>query len=117
VDVPERFREIATLSDKASAEDAQSHTHAEVAAALHALSDEDFRYLMGWMLFGRDYQPSEGNPHDALGEYVRNSVIHPRDEKESSLENKPIGQYLRAAVEHLAAEAPEHSAEAEPENL
>jgi hypothetical protein len=84
---------------------------------VHALTDEDFRYLMGWTLFGRDYKPSEGNPHDALGEYVRKSVIYPRDVQESYLEDKPIGEYLRAAVEHLATEVPEHSTDAEQESL
>ena len=133
MDVPDKFREIARLSDEEYAEDARLHTDAEetagvqaqlerrnprpLAAAVQSLSDEDFRYLMGWTLFGRDYKPSEGNPYDALGEYVRKSVIYPRDVQESYLEDNPIGEYLRAAVEHLATEVPEHSTDSEQERL
>ena len=113
VDVPDKFREIARLSDEERTAAAQTSLKRfeprPVAAAMQALSDEDFSYLMGWTMFGRDYKPSEGNPHDALGEYVRKSIVYPRDVQESYLEDKPIGEYLRAAIENLATEVPEHS--------
>jgi len=112
MDVPEKFREIVRLSDEERAKVALPEGVDALVAdmmarptpltlAVDALSDEDFRYLMGWTLFGRDYTPDEGPPYEALTQYIRNSVIHPRDAQGGYLEQKPIGEYLRSAAKHL----------------
>jgi hypothetical protein len=123
--VPEQFAEIARLSDQTRAEDDLSVTAEsnpklteQVQAQfdkeclggtprqalyenLSALSDESFKELMGWVLFGRDYTPREGDPSVVLGQYISDAIIYPRDIQESYLEAKPIGEYLRDAMKHL----------------
>ncbi|MGD0788669.1 MAG: hypothetical protein ABR898_11840 [Terracidiphilus sp.] len=65
------------------------------------MSDESFKELMGWVLFGRDYTPREGDPSVILGQYIRDAIIYPCDIQESYLEAKPIGENLRDAMKHL----------------
>jgi hypothetical protein len=122
--VPEQFAEAARLSDEARAKHRQAVTavgnpeltqqvQAEVNAEymsgqpgpLYAyfekMSDESFKELMGWVLFGRDYAPSDGDPSEVLGRYIRDATIYPRDVQEMYLEQKPVGKYLRNAMEHI----------------
>lgn len=112
MDVPEKFREIVRLSDEERAKVALPEgVDASVAdmmarptpltLAVDAISDEEFRSLMGWTIFGRDYKSDQGNPAEALAQYIRKSVIYPRANQGGYLEEKPIGEYLRAAIEHL----------------
>ena len=123
--VPEQFAEIARLSDQSRAEDERSVTatrnpeladqvraqyekerlggtlHQRLYERLAELSDESFRELMGWVIFGRDYSPEEGDPTFVLGKYIRTAVIDPRNIQESYLEDKPIGEYLRNAMTYI----------------
>lgn len=66
--------------------------------AIDALRDADFKELMGWTLFERDYFPENGEPVTALIRAIQNAVIYPREAQGGYLEGKPIGEYLRAAV-------------------
>ena len=119
--LPDRFVEIVRLSDAAVADSEQAVTansnpemseqaladyerqllgdtpEQELYEYLSAMNDESFRELMGWALFGRDYTPNDGDPYAVLGEYVRDAVIYPRDNEESYLAQKPIGEYVRKA--------------------
>jgi hypothetical protein len=123
--VPEEFAEIAKLSDEERAESKQAVTAVSnpelaeqvrahylrerlggtprqaLSSQLQALSDESFKQLMGWVLFGRDYAPSKGDPSIVLEQYIRDATIYPRNYQESYLEQKPIGKYLRRAMEHI----------------
>ena len=123
--VPDQFVEIARLSDEADADSEQTITAnsnpemTEQAIAdfqrqclggtpdralyeyLSTMSDELFKELMGWVLFGRDYTPMDGDPERILGEYIRNAVIHPRQYEEVYLGQKPIGKYLRSAWRYM----------------
>jgi hypothetical protein len=122
--VPEQFAEIARLSDEERSEDSTATTDSgfgERARAryvrerlggtptprqalfehLEALSDESFKELLGWVIFGRDYEPGEGDPSIALGHYIDAAVIYPRNLQEMYLQEKPIGKYLRAATHSL----------------
>jgi hypothetical protein len=122
--VPEQFAEIARLSDEARAKHRQAVTAnsnpeltRQVLAVAEAeymslqprplftymatMSDESFKELMGWVLFGRDYTPRDGNPFEVLERYIRDATIYPRDVQEIYLEQKPIGKYLRKAMEHI----------------
>lgn len=123
--VPEEFAEIARLSDEARAEAKQAVTAisnpklGEQALAqldrecmggtprqaldehLRALSDESFKKLMGWVLFGRDYKPWNGDPSLVLGQCISDATIYPRHHQEGYLEQKPIGEYLRDAMRHI----------------
>ncbi len=123
--VPEQFAEIARLSDEtraASRQEVGAASNPEMSEQvraqyekeclggtprqalyerLGALSDESFKELMVWVLFGRDYKPIEGDPSLVLGRFITDAVIYPRDFQESYLEQKPIGRYLRDAMQHL----------------
>jgi DNA-binding transcriptional ArsR family regulator len=123
--MPPQFEEIARLSDIARAESARavtSHSNPELTreviavvkaeyesgkpralySALMALSDESFKELTGWVLFGRDYSPDQGEPDEVLMRYIDSPEISPREAGVIYLERKPIGKYLRNAVEHLS---------------
>ena len=89
--IPQQFAEIARLSDVVRADDIQAVTansnpemgkqvlahfnreclvgtpRQDLYAHLEALSDESFKELMGWVLFGRDYTPRDGDPTEVLG--------------------------------------------------
>lgn len=82
-----------------------------LSAAIDALSDADFKELMGWVLFGREYTPEDGDPCEVLSRYTQNAVIYPRDEQADYLEQKPIGKYLRKAIEHLETTTSEEDSE------
>jgi hypothetical protein len=111
--VPEKFAEIVKLNDEDQRTDTRLSPEARFEAdvkrtgpkplsvAIDALSDADFRDLMGWTLFGRDYSPDDGDPAEALVRFIREAVIYPRAAMGGYIEQKPIGEYLRAAVEHL----------------
>lgn len=122
---PQEFAEIARLSDRTRADvgravtatgnpglskQVQAQVQKEYRGGttrqalfehLGALSDDSFKELMGWMLFGRDYTPVDGDPYIVLERYISDAVIYPRAAQESYLEQKPIGEYLRNAEEHL----------------
>jgi len=70
-------------------------------AAMDALSDEHFRQLKGWVLFGRDYSIEDGDALEQLREHIEKAIIEPRMAESAYLESKPIGQYLRQAEKHL----------------
>ncbi len=121
--VPERFAEIARLSDEDRAKHekllAGLHTAEEIAPvaqamfeqeringpsplffALNALNDEDAKQLTGWVLFGRDYDPTDddSDPATALSGFIQSAVIYPRDVNTDYLMGKPIGEYLQEAM-------------------
>jgi hypothetical protein len=122
--LPPEFEEIARLSDIARAESRQSsraHSNPELTeharaqlnaeyesgkptplfAAMMALSDESFKELSGWTLFGRDYTYAQGEPFQILQRYIDSPQINPREAAEAYLAQKPIGEYLRRAVDYL----------------
>jgi hypothetical protein len=122
--VPDQFVEIARLSDEErnkvrkavtsnsnpemtqqiialSKAEYLSHQPSPVFAYLGKMSDESFKELMWWVLFGRDYTFVNGDPTEVLGRYIRDATIYPRDAQEIYLKQKPIGKYLRKAMEHL----------------
>ena len=129
--VPEQFAEIARLSDEERTENRQAVTaisNSELTEqvraqfdkerlggtprqalfeSLGALSDESFKELMGWVLFGRDYKPSDGDPVAILQRNIRDATIYPRNYQESYLEQKPIGKYLRSAMMKIQTVTPE----------
>jgi hypothetical protein len=122
--VPDQFAEIARLSDEERAQHRQagadvsnpelpqqvlaeaktayiSRRPRPLFAYLEAMSDKSFKELMGWVLFGRDYTPMDGDPTIVLGQYIRDATIYPRNIQEMYLAQKPIGKYLRSALEHI----------------
>lgn len=122
--VPEQFAEVAKLSDEQRAKnrkavtalsnpeltrqviaevnaDYLSHQPRPLSAHLETMSDESFKELMGWVLFGRDYSPINGDPFEVLERYIRDATIYPREIQEIYLEQKPIGKYLRNAMVHI----------------
>jgi hypothetical protein len=122
--LPPEFEEIARLSDIARAESGQTskaHSNPELAeharaganavyesgkptpifTAMMALSDESFKRLSGWTLFGRDYTYEQGDPFQILQRYIDSPQINPREAAEAYLSQKPIGKYLRRAVDYL----------------
>lgn len=122
--LPPEFEEIARLSEIARDETGQSsrlHWNPELTehararfnaeyesgkptplfAAMMALSDESFKELSGWTLFGCGYTHAQGDPFQILQRYIDSPQIHPRDAAEAYLSQKPIGKYLRRAVEYL----------------
>lgn len=113
--VPDKFAEIERLSDEERAEvysgsmpqPGRTEKEQRLLAALKALSDDDFIQLKAWTLFGRDYSPNDGEPGIVLGDYERDALMEPREIEESMLEDKPIGEYLRAAVDHLQNTIPD----------
>jgi len=71
---------------------------------LKELNDEEFLCLLNWVDFGREYSPSDGRPEKVLQRYLKGKLHESRDTKESILAEMPIGQFLRAAVEHLKSD-------------
>jgi hypothetical protein len=69
--------------------------------AMDALDEQEFRELMGWVLFGREYVREDGDPYQQLRWHIRNAIVRPRGAQSSYLEQKPIATYLRKAEEHL----------------
>jgi hypothetical protein len=138
--VPEQFAEIARLSDESRARDRQAVTAVsnpelgEQARALYekerlggtprealsellrAMSDESFKDLIGWVIFGRDYTPREGDPSIALGRYINAAITHPRNIWEMYLEEKPIGEYLRSAMHFILTTTSRDIERAQDEN-
>ena len=72
-----------------------------LAEAINNLNNRQFRELLGWVLFGRDYYPEDGDPFDELSRYIREAIIEPRDAQSAYLEAKPIGECLFRAEQHL----------------
>jgi hypothetical protein len=120
--MPAEFEEVVRISDaermtEDAGDDVNIGTHAErifnrvrsrqmkpLSIAMDKLDDDSFRKLMGWVLFGREYSPEDGDPHQQLAGYIRNAVIRPRENQSAYLEEKPIGKYLRLALQHLSGE-------------
>ena len=72
-----------------------------LAEAIYNLNNRQFRELIGWVLFGRDYYPEDGDPFDQLSKYIREAITEPRDAQSAYLEAKPIGEYLCRAEQYL----------------
>jgi hypothetical protein len=120
--MPAEFEEVVRISDAermAAGAGAEVHIGTESARilervrsrqmeplsiAMDKLDDDSFRKLMGWVLFGREYSPEDGDPHQQLAGYIRNAAIRPREDQSAYLEEKPIGKYLRLALQHLSGE-------------
>jgi len=103
--MPEKFKVIAELSDAERRE--KSHVRQQecgnrLYAAIRNLNDADLKNLSGWVLFGRDYSPEDGDPFEVLERYIREAVIYPSTSEIGYLAGKPIGKYLREAEGHLA---------------
>jgi len=81
--------------------DEQSRQSKPLAEAIYNLNERQFRELSGWVLFGRDYYPEDGDPFDQLSRYIREVITEPRDAQSAYLEAKPIGEYLCSAEQHL----------------
>jgi hypothetical protein len=90
-----------------------------LAAAIDALNDEDLQKLSGWILFGRDYSPNGGDPYEVLHNYVQTPIMNDHEVESTYLFKKPIGKYLRQALEHLSGStaAAQEEEEAEEEFL
>lgn len=72
-----------------------------LAEAIYNLDNRQFRELIGWVLFGRDYYPEDGDPFDQLSKYIREAITEPRNAQSAYLEAKPIGEYLCRAEQYL----------------
>jgi hypothetical protein len=120
MDIPEKIEEIVKLSDEQFPEHesfenddaplkrgfsgdlfAADPVREALVERLKELSDEEFLCLHNLVDFGREYSPSNGCPQKALQKYLKGKFHESRDTEESILADKPIGQFLRAAVEHL----------------
>ena len=123
--MPQKFAEIARLSDEDRAKDeklfAGLHMAGEITPVaqamfederiegpsalflLNALNDEDAKQLTGWVLFGRDYDPSDddSDPAAPLSGFIPSAIIYPREVNTDYLMGKPIGEYLREAMAKL----------------
>lgn len=107
IGIPEEFQDIARLNDAERRKEYNASEYwmrgepSPLSSAMDALSEESFRELMGWVLFGRDYSTADGEPGEELGKYIRGAITEPRNLQTGYLEAKPIGEYLRQAVDHL----------------
>jgi hypothetical protein len=135
--VPEQFAELARLSDLLRAEHVTVATVTGTSEALQrlranlekerlggtprqvldahlkAMSDESFKELTGWVLFGRQYTPLAGDPTEILAQYIKRATVFPRHAQVGYLERKPIGEYLRAAMKHIETTTSEDIARAQ----
>ena len=73
-----------------------------LAAAIDALDDESLTKLSGWILFGREYSPDDGDPYEVLQNYTQTPFMNDREVESIYLRKKPIGKYLRRTLEHLS---------------
>lgn len=78
--MPEKFKVIAELSDAERREKSQvrqQECENRLYAAIRDFADADLKELSGWVLFGRDYAPEDGDPFVVLERYIREAVIYP----------------------------------------
>ena len=112
VGVSEQFAVIANLSDEIRAMSRRSGhslpvyggtpTEQALRRELAALSDQSLKELRGLAHFGKEYKPWHGDPAEVLSQYIKDAIIFPRKAMESCLEEMPIGEYLRHAIQHLS---------------